>query len=106
MKFPAECHLLGHHIQIHAIPESEWEHGPGVVGVWLPSKNRIELLQQGESAMLHALCHEWTHAILGMMNHRLYSNEAFVDQFGGMLAQMLSTLKEFKPARKRKRGTP
>lgn len=97
--FPAEFHLLGHTVHVDVIEPKSWPHGEACVGVWIPPENRIQLVEQGESGMVHALCHELTHAILGMMNHKLYSNEVFVDQFGGMLAQVLMTLKE-KPRRK------
>lgn len=102
--FPAEFHILGHTVQIDVIAPKDWPHGETCVGVWNPADNRIELVQQGESGMVHAFCHELTHAILGMMNHKLYSNEPFVDQFGGMLAQILMTLKP-KPRRKTAKRT-
>ena len=100
MKLPAECRLLSHTIRIEVIDPHDWPHGENCVGVWMPPENRIELVRQGESGMMHALCHELTHAVLGMMNSRLYANEVFVDQFGGMLAQILSTLEPVKPRRK------
>ena len=38
-----------------------------------------------------AFCHELTHWILHQMNHKLASDEVFVDNFGSYLHQFLTT---------------
>ena len=102
--FPAEFHILGHTVQIDVIAPKDWPHGESCVGVWNPAENQISLVEQHESGMVHAFCHELVHCTLGFMGHRLYSNEVFVDQFGGLLAQILMTLQE-KPRKKTAKRT-
>lgn len=105
MNFPAEFRILGHLVRIEVIAAADWQHGETCVGVWLPGSNRIELRgDQCESVLLHTLCHEWVHCILTQMNHKLAHNETFVDQFGGLLAQVLSTLEPRRKAAGKRRA--
>jgi hypothetical protein len=62
------------------------------VGIWLPDKLRIELLDDGEQTVVqHTFCHELTHAMLDMISHELSRDEKFVDQLGALLQQALTT---------------
>lgn len=41
----------------------------------------------------HTLYHEIVHCILYYMHHELWDNETFVDQFSGLLCQIINTKK-------------
>lgn len=62
-------------------------------GAWFQSENLIVIRRTKRSLMFHTFTHELLHAILDMMNSPLSYDEAFVDNFGGLLAQALSTAK-------------
>lgn len=91
---PKSFQLLGHTITVRVIPRSKWRHGKSVVGMWIPDKLRIDLLADPIETQLQAtFCHELTHALLDMMNHKLSSDEVFVDNLGALLQQALTTFK-------------
>lgn len=73
----------------------EFEKNLGLYGLWSPSENKITIqkgLEEGQKD--HTLWHEITHVILDHMGEEeLSSNEKFVDLFGGLLAQVIKTLK-------------
>ena len=67
-----------------------------MVGCHCPRSLRITLHQSDhvtkQKAVEHTYCHEITHAILEHMGEpELCHNEKFVDMFGGLLHQILTT---------------
>ena len=95
---PHRLQLMGHTITVKVIPKSRWRR-KSCVGIWMPHKLRIELLDDGEQTVVqHTFCHELTHAMLDMISHELSRDEKFVDQLGALLQQALTTF-EFDDAR-------
>jgi len=95
---PQSFQLMGHKITVKVIPKARWRR-KSCVGVWIPDKLRIELLDDGEASVVqHTFCHELTHAMLDMISHELSRDEQFVDQLGALLQQALTTF-EIKSAR-------
>jgi len=85
--------LLGKTVKI--VYSKDLEDKADAHGLWEDDKQVITL-QSGMSQdqELHTLWHEITHAILDTMNEdKLSKNEKFVDLFGGLLHQVVSTLK-------------
>lgn len=91
---PKSFQLHGHTITVRVVPRSKWRHGKNAVGIWLPDKLRIDLLADPiETQLQQVFCHELTHALLDQMNHELSHDEVFVDNFGALLQQALTTFK-------------
>lgn len=98
---PTSFQLLGHTITVRVIPKSKWRHGKKAIGIWLPDKLTIHILHDPiESNLKAVFCHELTHAILDCFNSKLSHDEAFVDNFGSLLAQALVTFSFEKAAQK------
>lgn len=98
MKIPKSFTIMGHTIKVHIVSLRDWEalaeqydEMDDCCGFWVPDANLIVLLRQPRSKLLHTFHHELTHAILFYMNNKLWRNEAFVDQFAGLLSQALET---------------
>lgn len=89
-RIPKSFKLMGHTITVQVIHRSNWEIEEAS-GYFDPDKNEILLLRQPRTIVLHTFYHEVTHAILYVMGHKLYGNESFVDQVGGLLAQLMDT---------------
>ena len=88
-RIPKSFPLMGHTITVQILGKRDWPH-PNAVGWCDPNSNLILLLRQPQrSQMLHAFYHETTHMVLAAMGSKLYSNESFVDAFGGLLAQIM-----------------
>jgi len=84
---------MAHTINVRAIPSAKWKH-KDCIGFYNYEKQRIEVKDDGTGTMpWHTFAHELTHAILTAMGHKLNSDEAFVDQFSGLLHQALMTAK-------------
>lgn len=82
--------MLGHTVTVEVIPKKQWPYSD-CVGIFIPESNKIQVLKQKPDQTLHNFWHEKTHAALYFMNHKMYSNEAFVDQLAGLFAQAEST---------------
>jgi hypothetical protein len=89
-RIPKSFRLLGHTITVHVLPRSRWPH-EDCVGLFDPASNHIYVMRQSKSQTAHSFWHEVTHAMLFYMNHKLYSNEQFVDQLGGLVAQVIAS---------------
>lgn len=82
---------MGHTVTVQIISKKDWKYD-GEWGWWDPAKNEILLVRQPRTQLRHSFWHEAVHAILDFMGHsKLSANEAFVDQFGGLLAQILDS---------------
>jgi hypothetical protein len=90
-RIPKSFGLLGHTITVKIINQKEWKYA-NEWGWWDPAKNEILLVRQPRTQLRHSFWHEVSHAILDLMGQaKLSANEAFVDQMGGLLAQMMDS---------------
>ena len=89
-RIPKSFQLMGHTITVQVIDKKDWKI-EDASGYFDPDKNQILLLKQPRTQLRHTYWHEVTHAILYVMGHKLYGNESFVDQVGGLLAQIMDT---------------
>jgi Zn-dependent peptidase ImmA (M78 family) len=88
MRIPASFQLLSRTISVvRASVDGDdnglWDHTSGVITIApdIPDDHAF-----------HTFGHELTHAILDMASYdKLSADEAFVDRFGGLLAQALQT---------------
>ncbi len=87
---PKRFQLMGHTITVEVISKKDWKY-EDCVGRFDPETNKIQVLKQKRSMTAHSFWHEVTHAMLHTIGHRLYSNEPFVDQIGGLLAQIMDS---------------
>lgn len=101
-RIPKSFKLFGHTLTVEVVPKSRWmervaeitqqeDGGAECVGLFDPMSNAIYLLKQSPSQLRHSLWHEITHAILYYLNHKLYSNEQFVDTVAGCIGQVIET---------------
>lgn len=94
---PTKFNILNHTIEI--VYDSEYCHKNNCLGQYLFQENKIILADKyktkkgwrkyKQEIIDHVFYHELTHCILYYMNHELWDNENFVDQFAGLLAQAL-----------------
>jgi hypothetical protein len=90
-RIPKSFELLGHTITVKVINKRDWKYD-GEWGWWDPGRNEILLVRQPRTQLRHSFWHEAGHAILDLMGHtKLSANEAFVDQLGGLLAQLMDS---------------
>ena len=88
---PRRFHLHGHVVTVRIIPAAEWQFNDSV-GMYDPTRHQIYLRDdQGDTELQQTFCHEWAHALLCEMHHRLSHSETFVDNLGSLLQQSLST---------------
>lgn len=98
-RIPKTLQLLGHTITVRVLSKREWEAltemEEGIeedeFGAWFQDKNLILIKRTKRSLMWHTFWHELTHAVLDMMNNDLSFDEAFVDNFSGLLAQAVNS---------------
>lgn len=85
--------ILGKTVKI--VYSKDLEDKRDCLGLWEDDKCRITIQQdlpQGQKE--HTLWHEITHCILDSMGEeKLSKNEKFVDLFGGLLHQVVNSLK-------------
>lgn len=94
---PTKFTLLSHDIEV--VIDNEYCHNNQCMGRFIPWENKIIIADKYKTAkswrkykdsiVEHTFYHELTHCILYYMNHELWDNESFVDQFAGLLAQAL-----------------
>ncbi len=94
---PKSFNILNHTVEI--VYDNEYCHKNNCFGQFLYKENKIILADSYRTKkqwrkykpeiVEHVFYHELTHCILYYMNHELWDNENFVDQFGGLLAQVL-----------------
>jgi hypothetical protein len=89
-RIPQTFKLMGHTITVNVIPRNRWTF-EDCVGLFDPQANAIYVLKQSASQTMHSFWHECVHAMLFYMNHKLYSNEQFVDNMAGLIAQIQSS---------------
>jgi hypothetical protein len=91
---PRRFKMHGHEITVRILPLSRWPHTKGALGLYDPKLHRIDVRSdQPDTAIQQTFCHEFVHAVLGQMDHKLYADEVFVDNFGSLLHQALSSFR-------------
>lgn len=92
---PRRFQIHGHRITVKILTPAGWQRAKfprDSVGIYDPTTHVIGLRAElGDTEMQQVFCHELTHALLDEMNHKLSFNEVFVDNFGSLLAQALSS---------------
>ena len=92
LQIPRRFQLHGHEVTVRIIPRTRWPHSMDTVGMYDPTRHRIDLRGDlGDTELQQAFCHEWTHALLCEMNHPLNDDEVFVDNLASLLHQSLTT---------------
>jgi hypothetical protein len=62
------------------------------VGFFDPQHNKIVIKRMRPASLMHhTFWHEVIHVALNAINHKLYSDEVFVDNMGGVFAQIIAT---------------
>jgi uncharacterized protein with von Willebrand factor type A (vWA) domain len=94
---PSKFNILNHVIEV--IYDNEYCNKNECFAQFFPNENKIILADKyktkngwrkyKQEIIDHVFYHELTHCILYYMNHELWDNENFVDQFSGLLAQAL-----------------
>jgi hypothetical protein len=103
---PKAFQLHGHTITVRILPLSRWPHSKDALGLYDPKLHRIDVRSdQPVTAIQQTFCHEFVHAVLGAMDHKLYADEVFVDNFGSLLQQALASFTHRRPrARSKSNG--
>lgn len=89
-RIPSSFKVMGHTIRVRVIVRDKWPH-PDCVAIFEPDRNRISVQKMSAAMTRQAFWHEAMHAMLHAFNHPLYNDEAFVDNMGGLLAQLMET---------------
>lgn len=93
-KIPKSFQIMGHTIKVAVVSERDWATLgetyaiEGAVGLYSDEVQAIFIKKGPRSQMLHTLYHEIMHAVLFYMGHKLWADEKFVDQLGGLMAQV------------------
>jgi hypothetical protein len=98
---PKQFKILNHTIDV--IFDNEYCYQKNAFGIFLANENKIILADSYRTKkqwrkykpeiVEHVFHHEMVHVILYYMNHSLFENEEFVDNFAGLLAQIEQTKK-------------
>lgn len=92
---PASFELASHEITVVTVPRKNWRHGADVVGIWMPTEQRIEILGTLKGSYRQAVfVHELVHALFETAGHEeLSADEGVVDRIAQLLAQALRTFR-------------
>jgi hypothetical protein len=92
LAIPRQFHLHGHRITVRIVPLAKWRHPKVAVGMWDPTDHIIDLRNDlGDTELQQVFCHELVHAVLDEMKHKISYDEKFVDNFGSLLQQALTS---------------
>ena len=92
-RIPKRFHLMGHTITVKRIPATRWKAGKACVGYFDPATLTIAVNSGiAATAQEQTFWHEVTHALFFALNSDLYENEQLVDQLGGLLHQVISSM--------------
>jgi uncharacterized damage-inducible protein DinB len=72
------------------VPADEWEDSEALA-FWDPEKYEITMKRQPRTLLMHTFWHECMHAMLDTLSHPLATDEVFVDQMGGLIAQIMNS---------------
>jgi hypothetical protein len=94
MKIPKSFALHGTTYEVSCVSEKNWEGEADELGYLLPQLGKVAIKAGDQQIMEHTYCHELVHAILTHMGEdKLNRNEKFVDMFGGLLHQAMTSAK-------------
>ena len=94
MKIPKRFMLLGTVYEVSCVPVKDWEGEADEIGLFLSQQRQIAIRAGDQQIMEHTFYHELVHAILTHMGEdKLTRNERFVDMFGGLLHQAMTSSK-------------
>lgn len=92
-RIPKRFHLMGHTITVKLIPRTRWKAGKNCVGYFDPASLTIAVCSSiAPTAQEQTFWHEVTHALFFALNSDLYEDEQLVDQLGGLLHQVISSM--------------
>lgn len=92
LNIPRRFRLHGHQITVRIVPLAKWQNPKNAVGMWDPAKHRIDLRNDlTDTQLQQVFCHELVHAVLDEMKHKISYDEKFVDNFGSLLQQALTS---------------
>ena len=92
-QIPKAFHVMGHTITVKRIPKTRWKAGKNCVGYFDPAAMTIAVCSSmATSAQEQTFWHEVTHCILFALNSPKYEDEEFVDQIGGLLHQIITSM--------------
>jgi hypothetical protein len=89
-RIPSSFKVVGHTVKVSVVPASKWTR-KDCVAYFDPEKSVILIKRRSASLNRQAFWHEAIHAALSAINHKLYADEVFVDNLGGLIAQILET---------------
>lgn len=89
-RIPRQFKVVGHTVKVTVVPVGQWKH-KDCVAFFDPESSRILIKRRSASLNRQAFWHEAVHAALSAINHKLYADEVFVDNLGGLLAQIMET---------------
>ena len=91
-RIPRRFKVMGHTVTVRRISKTKWRH-KDCVGYFDPQQMVIAVCT-GSSKTTQEQCfwHEATHAMLYCLGSPHYSDEEFVDQLGGLLHQITSSM--------------
>lgn len=90
-RIPKSFKVLGHTVRVIVVPAGQWK-AKDCIGYFDPEHSRIVIRRQRPASLMHhTFWHEVVHVVLNAINHKLYADESFVDNMGGVLAQIVET---------------
>ena len=89
-RIPRQFRVVGHLVKVYVVPPAKWAHAD-CVAYFDPEKSAIYIKRRSVSLNRQAFWHEAVHAALSAINHPLYEDEVFVDNLGGLLAQIMES---------------
>lgn len=94
-RIPKSFKVMGHTVTVKRIPPSRWKAGKQCAGWFDPKTLTIAICTGGaQTTQEQTFWHEVTHVIFFALNNPLYENEELVDQIGGLLHQIQSSMEQ------------
>lgn len=91
---PNTIQCMGQTYTVILVAFNDWKDGDDTAGVFDPDRNEVRIRKSvALDRMEQAFFHEMVHVILTALNHKLNHDEVFVDQFSGLLHQILKSSK-------------
>lgn len=92
-RIPRSFTIMGHTIEVRRIPRARWKAGKDCLGFFDPANMVIAVCSTAcVTTQEHTFWHEVTHAIYYCLGSPEYANEEHVDQVGGLLHQIVSSM--------------